>query len=72
MQIEEGGKAMIGQIVGAVIGIALGVIWITLGFGAVLLCVVLGIVGWIVAGVAQGTIHLGDVVQDLQGRRTTE
>ena len=54
---------------GIFIGIALGVIWITLGFGAVLLCVVLGILGWIVAGVAQGTIHLDDIVQDLQGRR---
>jgi hypothetical protein len=29
---------MSGQVVGIVIGIALGVIWITLGFGAVLLC----------------------------------
>jgi hypothetical protein len=60
---------MSGQVVGAFIGIALGVIWITLGFGAVLLCVLLGIVGWIVVGVAQGTIHLGDIMQDLQGRR---
>ncbi|HEX3269252.1 MAG TPA: hypothetical protein VHR15_01290 [Ktedonobacterales bacterium] len=60
---------MSAQVVGIFIGIALGVIWITLGFGAVLLCVVLGIVGWVVAGVAQGTIHLGDVLQDLQGRR---
>jgi hypothetical protein len=54
---------------GVVIGIALGVIWITLGFGALLLCVVLGIAGWVVVGVAQGTIHLRDVMQDLQGRR---
>jgi hypothetical protein len=60
---------MVGQVVGTFVGIALGVIWITLGFGAVLLCVVLGILGWVVAGVAQGTIHVGDVVQDLQGRR---
>jgi hypothetical protein len=60
---------MSGQQVGIFIGIALGVIWITLGFGAVLLCVVLGIAGWIVAGVALGTIHVGDVLQDLQGRR---
>jgi hypothetical protein len=60
---------MSGQVAGIFIGIALGVIWITLGFGAVLLCVLLGIVGWIVVGVAQGTIHLGDVMQDLQGRR---
>ena len=60
---------MSGQIVGAVIGIALGVIWITLGFGAVLLCVVLGVAGWVVAGVVQGTIHVSDLLQDLQGRR---
>jgi hypothetical protein len=60
---------MSGQVAGIFIGIALGVIWITLGFGAVLLCVVLGILGWVVAGVAQGAIHLGDVMQDLQGRR---
>ena len=60
---------MSGQVAGIFIGIALGVIWITLGFGAVLLCVVLGIVGWVAVGVAQGTIHLGDIMQDLQGRR---
>lgn len=60
---------MSGQIAGAVIGIALGVVWVTLGFGALLLCVVLGILGWFVAGVAQGTIHVGDILQDLQGRR---
>ncbi|HEY7094976.1 MAG TPA: hypothetical protein VH393_17465 [Ktedonobacterales bacterium] len=60
---------MSGQVVGIFIGIALGVIWIALGFGAVLLCVVLGILGWVVAGVAQGTIHVGDIMQDLQGRR---
>jgi hypothetical protein len=63
---------MSAQMVGIFIGIALGVIWITLGFGAVLLCVVLGIVGWFVAGVAQGTIHVGDIIQDLQGRRSAE
>jgi|SoiMethySBSTD1v2_1073268.scaffolds.fasta_scaffold1303256_2 hypothetical protein len=60
---------MSGQVAGIFIGIALGVVWITLGFGAVALCVVLGIVGWIVVGAAQGTIRLGDVAQDLQGRR---
>jgi hypothetical protein len=63
---------MSGQVVGIFIGIALGVIWITLGFGAVLLCAVLGLVGWFVAGVTQGTIHVGDIVQDLQGRRSAE
>jgi hypothetical protein len=60
---------MSGQVAGIFIGIALGVIWITLGFGAMLLCAVLGILGWIAVGVAQGTIHLGDIMQDLQGRR---
>ena len=60
---------MSGQVAGIFIGIALGVVWITLGFGAVALCAVLGIVGWIVVGAAQGTIRLGDVAQDLQGRR---
>jgi hypothetical protein len=62
---------MSGQVVGILIGIALGVIWVTLGFGAVALCALLGFAGWIVVGVAQGSIHLGDVVQDLQGRRRT-
>ena len=45
---------MSAQVAGVFIGIALGVIWITLGFGAVLLCVVLGIVGWVVALVYLG------------------
>jgi hypothetical protein len=62
---------MSGQAMGIFVGIALGVIWVTLGFGAVALCALLGFVGWIAVGVAQGSIHLGDVVQDLQGRRRT-
>ena len=59
--VSAGGRGLI--------GIALGVIWITLGFGAVLLCILLGVVGWFAVGAAQGTIHLGDIMQDLQGRR---
>jgi hypothetical protein len=62
---------MSGQTMGILVGIALGVIWVTLGFGAMALCLALAFVGWFVVGVVQGSIHLGDVVQDLQGRRRT-
>jgi hypothetical protein len=62
---------MSGQAMGILVGIALGVIWVTLGFGAVALCAGLAFAGWFVVGVVQGSISLGDVVQDLQGRRRT-
>jgi hypothetical protein len=62
---------MSGQAIGILVGIALGVIWVTLGFGAMVLCLALAFVSWFVVGVVQGSIHLGDVVQDLQGRRRT-
>jgi hypothetical protein len=56
--------------IGILVGIALGVIWVTLGFGAVVLCGALAFVGWFVGGVAEGRISLSEVMQDLQGRRS--
>lgn len=59
---------------GLVIGLALGIVWAWLGFGAALLTGGLGLVGWLV-GVAVGNITAGNISitalwNDLQGRRS--
>lgn len=59
---------------GLMIGLALGVVWAWLGFGAVVLTGVLGLVGWLVGFAVSSriasNINLGDLWSDLQGRRS--
>lgn len=59
---------------GLIIGLALGVVWAWLGFGAVLLTVGLGILGWLIGtavnSLTAGNINLADLWSDLQGRRS--
>jgi LytS/YehU family sensor histidine kinase len=62
---------MSGSLVGLLIGLALGIIWVLLGFGAALLCAVLTLVGWFVGAVAQGKINLTNVWRSLQEQRRT-
>jgi hypothetical protein len=58
---------------GLVIGLALGVVWMWLGFGAALLTGALGLLGWFAgvvwAGIAAGNISVSDLWNTLQGRR---
>ena len=62
------------QMRGLVIGLVLGIVWAWLGFGAVLLTAGLGIAGWLVGtainSFTAGNISLGDLWNDLQGRRS--
>jgi hypothetical protein len=58
---------------GLVVGLALGIVWMWLGFGAALLTGGLGLLGWLVgaalSSVAAGNIHLADLWSALQGQR---
>lgn len=58
---------------GIVIGMALGIVWMWLGFGAALLTGVLGLIGWLVgaavSSIAAGNVNVADVWDDLRGRR---
>ncbi|HEY7341597.1 MAG TPA: hypothetical protein VH591_11995 [Ktedonobacterales bacterium] len=59
---------------GLMIGLALGVVWAWLGFGAMVLTGVLALVGWLIGAAVNsltaGNINLGDLWSDLQGRRS--
>ncbi|HEU0026987.1 MAG TPA: hypothetical protein VFQ25_07720 [Ktedonobacterales bacterium] len=54
--------------IGLLVGLALGVIWVALGFGAALLCAVLAFLGWLIAGIVTGEVSLNDIVNELRGR----
>ena len=57
---------------GLLVGLALGVVWMWLGFGAALLTGILGLVGWIVgavlASVVAGHVDLATLRDDVLGR----
>jgi hypothetical protein len=55
--------------VGILVGLALGVVWAALGFGAALLCAVLAFLGWLIAGIVSGEVSLTDLADGLRGRR---
>lgn len=62
---------MSGSLIGLLIGLALGIIWVLLGFGAALLCAALALVGWCIGAVAQGKIDLAHLWHSLQEQRRT-
>ncbi len=61
---------------GLLIGLVLGIVWMWLGFGAVLLTAALGLLGWFVglavSNVAAGNLNLNALWNDLLGRRHAE
>lgn len=61
------------RIIGLVVGLVLGIVWMWLGFGAVLLTAFLGLVGaligMVVDAVTTGNVTFTDLWNDLQGRR---
>jgi hypothetical protein len=63
------------RIVGLLVGLLLGVVWMWLGFGAALLTGFLGLVGWLVgavlASVAAGHLDLATLRDDVFGRSHT-
>ncbi len=61
---------------GLVVGLALGIVWMWLGFGAALVTAGVGLLGWIVgtavSSIAAGNVNFADLWSDLQGRRRAE
>ena len=57
------------RVVGIAVGLVVGITWAWLGFGAVLLSGALALVGWFVGSLIEGTIHVTDVWNAIQGRR---
>ncbi len=61
------------RIVGLLVGLVLGIVWMWLGFGAALLTAGLGLlgalIGMLVSAVASGNVSFADLWEDLQGRR---
>jgi hypothetical protein len=57
------------RVVALFVGLVLGIVWMTLGFGAALLTGVLALVGWFIGSLIEGTINPADLWKALQGRR---
>ncbi len=57
------------RVIGIGVGLALGIVWMSLGFGAAVLTGVLTLVGWFVGSLIEGTINITDVWNAIQGRR---
>jgi hypothetical protein len=51
------------------IGLILGIVWTTLGFGAALLVGGLAFAGWFVGSLIEGTINFTGLWNSIQGRR---
>ncbi len=60
---------MSARVIGIVVGLVLGIVWTSLGFGAAVLTGILALIGWFIGGVVEGRINVVDVWNDLQGRR---
>ncbi len=60
---------MSARVIGIVVGLVLGIVWMSLGFGAAVLTGILALIGWFIGGVVEGRVNVVDVWNDLQGRR---
>ena len=71
-QTEARDENMSGKVIGLLVGLVLGIVWMWLGFGSAVLVGFLGLVGWgtgwFVSRVTQGTVNVADLWQDLLGR----
>jgi hypothetical protein len=56
------------RVVGIGVGLLLGIVWVWLSFGAVVLAGVLALIGWFVGSLIEGTIQFTDVWSVFQGR----
>jgi uncharacterized protein YcfJ len=62
-------KSMTPRVVAIGIGLVLGIVWMSLGFGAALLTGGLALAGWFVGSLIEGTISITDLWNAIQGRR---
>jgi uncharacterized membrane protein len=60
---------MSARVIGIIVGLVLGIVWMSLGFGAAVLTGILAFVGWLIGGIVEGRINIAEVWNDLQGRR---
>ncbi|MFL5665886.1 MAG: DUF2273 domain-containing protein [Ktedonobacteraceae bacterium] len=65
-------QSMTARVIGIGVGLALGFVWMSLGFWAAVLTGALALVGWFVGSLIEGTISIGDLWDSLQGRRRSE
>lgn len=57
------------RVIGIGVGLALGIVWMSLGLGAAVLTGVLALAGWFIGSLIEGTINITDVWNAIQGRR---
>jgi uncharacterized protein YcfJ len=57
------------RVIGIGVGLALGIVWMSLGLGAAVLTGVLALAGWFVGSLIEGTINITEVWNAIQGRR---
>ena len=62
-------KSMTPRVVAIGVGLVLGIVWMSLGFGAAILTGGLALVGWFVGSLIEGTINPADLWNAIQGRR---
>ena len=62
-------QSMTPRVIGIGVGLALGFVWMSLGFWAAVLTGGLALVGWFVGSLIEGTISIVDLWNSLQGRR---
>ncbi len=60
---------MSARVIGIAVGLVLGIVWMSLGFGAAVLVGILALIGWFIGGVIEGRVNVAEVWNDLQGRR---
>jgi hypothetical protein len=62
-------KSMTPRVVAIGVGLVLGIVWMSLGFGAAILTGGLALVGWFIGSLIEGTINPADLWNAIQGRR---
>lgn len=60
---------MSARVIGIAVGLVLGIVWMSLGFGAAVLTGFLALIGWFIGSVVEGRVNVVDVWNDLLGRR---
>jgi len=61
--------SMTPKVIGIIVGLVLGIVWMWIGFGAALLAGGLALVGWFLGSLVEGSIQPADLWNALQGRR---
>jgi len=62
-------NSMTPKVIGIIVGLVLGIVWMALSFWAALLAGGLALVGWFLGSLIEGSIHPTDLWNALQGRR---